>query len=335
MSSVRLANERHENYAKQRARGMSPAKAGVAAGFAAGSSTIAELEKDPEVMSRVQTLIEELQNKRDANRAAAIEAAKVVGQMTGVTKSWVIQKLAENAQMAAEEADFKAANEALKLIGDEFGMFKGGSAGDEREEDQIATMNLDAIEAALGAPGDNARPINTIAAPSVDQVMEAVEPFEPSEAALGLIAGQSDSRRRRDREKIARERQLETGSETDVAMTPEAEPDMIDPEYDAFTAEPDMTAPEPDESTAEAPPKPALTRAERANLRDAAKRVTADKPRDGWRMIDPKTPVDDLIADIKGEIVLPEYVPDDAFTDTPELDDAPPRRSGQRPVTRK
>jgi hypothetical protein len=77
--------------------------------------------------------MDETEAQREAQRAAAIEAAKVVGQLTGVTRSWVIQKLAENAQMAAQDGQWKESNAALELIGKDFGMFAGGSSDDDPE----------------------------------------------------------------------------------------------------------------------------------------------------------------------------------------------------------
>jgi hypothetical protein len=53
-----------------------------------------------------------------------MEAAKMVGQVTGISKAWVIQQLAENAINAKEDGDYGESNAALTLIGKEYGMFK-------------------------------------------------------------------------------------------------------------------------------------------------------------------------------------------------------------------
>lgn len=211
---TKLPNERHELYAQHRARGFAPSKAGLAAGYAQGSSTISELEKTPEVMTRVDELLEEQRTKKEQNRAAAIEAAKVVGNLTGQSKAWVMQKLAEVAALAMSDGEYKDANEALKLIGEEFGMFKGGSADDNDGATQVTTVNLDAIEAITGHQmGDTA---TLIPAPLI---REEAPVAEVSEDALKLIQGHSK------RKPLAEARQLSTGSETDVALNGEADLD--------------------------------------------------------------------------------------------------------------
>lgn len=239
----KLANERHELYALHRAKGFGPNKAGIAAGYATGSSTPSELEKDPAVQVRVQEIIDELAERKKAQTEAARAAAQVIGQMTGIGKAWVIEQLAIVAQTAAGDGDYKAANEALKLIGDEFGMFKGASAGEGDEEGAPQPVSLDKLEALMrpaepadpaALPGDDARDVT----PELPDVLPAtVEDIEHhiSDAALMLIEGQG-----RHAKKIAEARKVRTGSETDVASTPEAEPD----EEDGWTKVDPATPPE-------------------------------------------------------------------------------------------
>jgi hypothetical protein len=189
---------------------MIPAKAALAAGYAPGSSTT-HLEQDAEVLSRISELMDEMRSQREAQRAAAIEAAKVVGQLTGVTRAWVLQKLAENAQMAAQDGEWKESNAALELIGKDFGMFAGGS-GENPESNVPATFDMDA----LGAVLDKAA--GALPAP---EIVESKN-FDP-DMALSLIEGQLVKREKRMDMQAAR--QLTTGSETDVALSLDAEPD--------------------------------------------------------------------------------------------------------------
>jgi len=203
---ARLQNDKHELYCYHRAKGMIPKKAQVAAGYAQGSNTHAQLEEDQEIQARILELTHEVQLKREQQRAAAMEVAKTVGQITGVTKAWVIQRLAENATAAKEEGDFKESNNALELIGKEYGMFNGASAikdhDDEDGRGQVIDMDqasgfLTSAEGAMtGDPEADERP-------PVDMAM--VE---------RLIQGNKPVR--------AKDRQMKTGSETDVAMTPDA-----------------------------------------------------------------------------------------------------------------
>jgi hypothetical protein len=209
---ARLSNDRNELYARHRAKGMIPSKAAMAAGYAPGSSTT-HLEQDAEVVTRISELMDEQKAQREAQRAAAIEAAKVVGQLTGVTRSWVIQKLAENAQMAAQDGQWKESNAALELIGKDFGMFAGGSSDDDPGA-VPDTFDMDKLGAMLdSAHGALPKPVET----------DASKIFEP-DMALSLIEGQVA------RPRLAADRELTTGSETDVALTVYGMPDEEDDE---------------------------------------------------------------------------------------------------------
>lgn len=229
----RLGNDRNELYCKHRARGMIPSKASLAAGYAAGSSTT-HLEQDPEIVARIAELMEEYKAQKEQQRIAAMEAAKMVGQMTGVTRAWVIQKLAENAQMAANEGMFKESNEALKLIGQDFGMFNGGS--DEEGAGGVPkTLDLDKLDAILD------QSTSAIEAPEMSEIEKSKQFGE--ETALRLIEGQIAPKR------LDKEREFSTGSETDVALTADAVPDDQLPDEDdyALAAEAEDFGPIPDD----------------------------------------------------------------------------------------
>lgn len=206
---AQLPNERHELYAKHRARGMKPAQAAIASGFASGSAVYAGLEKDHEVQARVAELMDEIKLKKEQQRAAAVASAREVGALTGKSKAWVIQQLAENAQMARQDGDYANANTALKMIGDELGMFKGGSAGEVEDANGVKTYDMDVLESVL----DQARAELT---PPEDApgLRDAPLPAD----ALKLIEGHGAAAKR-----IREARRLSTGSETDVALTQEAE----------------------------------------------------------------------------------------------------------------
>lgn len=214
----RLANDRNELYAKHRAKGMIPKKAAIAAGYAQGSAIYSGLEDDPEVVTRIAELTHEFQSQREQQRAAALEQAKMVGVLTGVSKAWVIQKLAENAIAAKDDGDYGESNAALTLIGKEYGMFNGGSAIKEGDEARNQVVDMDQTEGLLAAAeGAMQPPAPSTPQPPIDMAM--VE---------RLIAGNRNTRER-ERAVTASERELTTGSETDVALTAAAEPD--DPAY--------------------------------------------------------------------------------------------------------
>jgi hypothetical protein len=189
-----------------RAKGMIPSKAAIAAGFASGSAVYTELEGNPEVVVRVRELMDELEERKQAKSEANREAARVVGQVTGYGKAWVLEKLAENASLAQSDADYKEANVALRLIGEELGMFKGASAADE-ESSAGQTLDLDKFAALMeGAP-------LTGLSPPPERTVDI-------DTALGLIEGQGSAARR-----LRREREAFSDSEANVALTPDSDPD--------------------------------------------------------------------------------------------------------------
>lgn len=198
----RLSNERHELYALHRAKGMKPAQAVIAAGFRSGTGLQTKLEEDKEVQDRIEELFLDIREKKEHMRLAARESAKVVGEQAGVGKAWVIRQLAEIVLLANSDGDFPTSIAAIKLIGDEFGMFKGAS-GVKDDNDAIGqTIDLDVTEALLDQ-ADEAMPRVSLPEPDVDY-----------ESIQTLIAGN----------KVAtRDRILSTGSETDQTLMPEVE----------------------------------------------------------------------------------------------------------------
>ncbi|UTC28683.1 terminase small subunit [Brevundimonas phage vB_BpoS-Marchewka] len=205
---ARLANERNELYARHRAKGMNAAKAALAAGYAPGSST-QHLETDPDVIARIEELFEEQKAQRESQRLAAVEAAKVVGQMTGVSRAFVIQKLAENAQNAAADGQFKESNAALELIGKDLGMFSGGQ-GDDTGSSVPQSFDLDKLDVMLGDA------INAL--PQAEKSEADLSREFGHETAMELIQGHVKKT-----ERVApSDRKLTTGSETDVALMDDA-----------------------------------------------------------------------------------------------------------------
>lgn len=217
-----LDNERREQYARFRAKGMIPAKAAIAAGFASGSGTYSTLEKDGEIIARIQHLKELHEEDKIQRRAAKIASARTVGEQTGYSRAWVLQQLAENAARASQDGEYKSANEALKLIGDDLGMFKGGSGPDGEDGDVPKDLDLDA----LGALKDG---WDAITDRKDDPVI--FDEDERAKVAASLIEGHNPS------SKVdPKDRALSMGSETDVAFE-EPDVDTPAPAEDASTEE--------------------------------------------------------------------------------------------------
>lgn len=202
----RLSNDRQENYCKQRAKGMKPAQAALIVGYATGSGTQSNLESDPAIEARILELMEEAETERMARREAAITSAQAVGAVVGASKAWVLQQLAQNATLASNDGEYKASNEALKMIGEELGMFQGASKG-QGDDAAPKTMDLHQLTNVLDQ-AESDRP-----AALVDE--ERVKMFAPpsEEQVLDMLGGAIGGK-----PNLAEARRLNTGSETDVAL---------------------------------------------------------------------------------------------------------------------
>lgn len=229
-----LDNAKQELYCKHRANGFVPKKAAQAAGYATGSAIYQGLEEDANIVERIHELIDE-RNEAKAARMAAAQAkalaeGQTVGSLTGVSHSWVIEQLKMNAEDARESGDFKESNASLKLIGEHLGMWGGGTGGSTPGagaflEGGQQLIDLDAIDKLIGVT-DAFHPL--VEGPKEITVADRA-------TAIDLIAGQGAKN-------LTAERQLTTGSETDVALQ------MLD-ENDALpaAAAPDLPPPYQDE----------------------------------------------------------------------------------------
>ena len=116
-----LLNPRHEHFANLIAGGTDKTKAYVLAGFAEGGSaqSACRLLKTPVVRERIVELRERIQ-------------AKTI-ERSVVDRAWIIEKLKLNVMLALKVEDGQpartfnghVANQALRLLGLEHGMFRG------------------------------------------------------------------------------------------------------------------------------------------------------------------------------------------------------------------
>lgn len=208
-----LSDKRQEMYARARAKGMVPAKAAVAAGYATGSSIYAKLEEDKEVISRIVELQEEFELKKEQQRAAARASGEHIGKLTGIGRAWVLRELAENAAMARHEGKYMESNASLKMIGEELGMWKGTGDDEKNANGMPEALDFNTLESLTDAAHDAINP--PLPDPLTDSEETDLEMRERERAAR-LIEGSTN------RKKIE---PLDLDSETTVAMTPDAIPD--------------------------------------------------------------------------------------------------------------
>jgi hypothetical protein len=215
----KLNNDRNELYARMRAKGLIPSKAAIAAGYATGSAIYSKLEEDDEVLQRIAELIEEGNLKKEQARAAARASGEKIGELVGVGRAWVMKELAENAAMARMEGKFSDSNAALIKIGEELGMFKGTGDNDKDTGNSIpTTLDFDAITQLTDTAHQALKPPEKIPAiPVDDSDIELAESARIARLLDGQLKNTPSSKR-----------PLTTGSETDIAMTPDAMPDEDD-----------------------------------------------------------------------------------------------------------
>lgn len=206
-----MENSRQELYCKHRANGFVPKRAAIAAGYATGSAVYTGLESDPDVQARIAELIDDKQRVKDARIEAAQKAAEISGEITGTSQGWVIAQLKLNAEDAREAGSYKESNDALIKIGEHLGMWgkgagaedngKGGTAADQLVNSDMMDRLIAVTDELHGGPDTRNEPL---ALPDAKTVND-------------LIAGHA---------KITpKERELATGSETDVALERDDEED--------------------------------------------------------------------------------------------------------------
>jgi phage terminase small subunit len=139
-----LSNERHEKFAQFLAMGKKRIEAHELAGYTPSRANSSTLANQQHIKARVAEL---------QGRAAEI-AIQVAQVTTGISKSWVLEQLRDNALKGLKQKNGSAvANRALELIGREIGMFvdrvEQGKPGDfahlsDEELDAQMTQRLKA-----------------------------------------------------------------------------------------------------------------------------------------------------------------------------------------------
>jgi phage terminase small subunit len=111
-----LPNPRHELFAQALADRQTADKAYVLAGYKANRGNASELNRDERIVNRVAEIL----NQRERKVTAATERA--INRMA-ITKADVMQMLLDDRQFAYEQGQPAAAITAVKLLGQEIGMF--------------------------------------------------------------------------------------------------------------------------------------------------------------------------------------------------------------------
>lgn len=115
-----LSNERWEKFCQFVASGFSQRQAYIKAGFNDSRSNAAQLAKRDYIKARIKELKE--QNFKVRNRIQEEIENNIIKQET-LTRSWVLDRLIENAIHCMTNNQRAAANRSLELLGKELGMF--------------------------------------------------------------------------------------------------------------------------------------------------------------------------------------------------------------------
>ena len=124
----KLDNAKQELFCRFLARGLTQVEAYERAGYVRNKGNASILAAKPDVMLRVEELI----NDREARtrieaeeRNEKLKSAETTEDL-GLNRNWILAELMDNALKAKEMGQFAAANSALKLLGEELGMFTTG-----------------------------------------------------------------------------------------------------------------------------------------------------------------------------------------------------------------
>lgn len=178
-----LSNPKHEIIAQELARGASYLDSYTKGGFKRTASSASKFVKQPHIVARVKEIQESrIKTEFDASENAA--------KSLGIDKRWVLERLRFNAERALRgqplldesgvqtgkftgRPDGATANQSLKLIGMELGMFierhEIGAPGDfsRLTDEELAKRAMDDA-AALGLPAE-----------ATEALMLTFQPLEP------------------------------------------------------------------------------------------------------------------------------------------------------------
>lgn len=127
LPNLPLPNIRWERFAQAVARGESQTKAYVTAGYSPNPAQASRLANNQAVKRRIAHVVHE-------SAMALHIAVEVAAKESGITKAMVIAELWDNALSAKVVRNYAASNQALALVGREFGLFRGLPAEDEPNE---------------------------------------------------------------------------------------------------------------------------------------------------------------------------------------------------------
>lgn len=125
-------NKKQELFCRFMSRGSTQNEAYELAGYAPSNSNACTLANKPEIKTRIAELKEEFQQDQERHAIALANAKRIaaetgdnshIEQAVEWTVNRVMDMIADNVRLAQVANEFKAANEALKMLGDAMSLF--------------------------------------------------------------------------------------------------------------------------------------------------------------------------------------------------------------------
>lgn len=131
-----LENPKHERFAQALAAGKSAVDAYECSGYRRNRGHASTLRKNPELLKRVDEILESRGQIQGRGALAAIERARL-------SKTTVIEMLLADRELARQNGQSSAAIRATELLGKELGMFVERSANRHSFEKRYSEMPLE------------------------------------------------------------------------------------------------------------------------------------------------------------------------------------------------
>jgi len=119
----KLANNRREQFARARSKGMKLVECQKHAGYSPNTGSASALAKVPEVAARIRELKEMNEQSRYLKEQERRKILHEEGDPNEVTQRWVQIELYENLRLAREAGNLSAANKALDLLARSLNLF--------------------------------------------------------------------------------------------------------------------------------------------------------------------------------------------------------------------
>lgn len=124
---MELSTERHERYARARARGSKKAEAAVEAGYSASRSHSQgyHLDKRPEIQARIAEIVGELAEKQALALPSMVQDARLLKAVT-VQKNYVLNVLIRNIEEARAAGQYAVVKGSVELLAKVSGVYIEG-----------------------------------------------------------------------------------------------------------------------------------------------------------------------------------------------------------------